>query len=300
MRIDIHGHVFMDPRLVTSASGTPFMSAEQQLEVMEQKGIDMTVILPLASAEAPAEKQSIGEILAICEKHPGKFIPFFNVDPRLPRDPMKITVEEHYAVLAQCRELGFKGLGEVTARVYWDDHPMQCLLAACEKVGFPVTFHTITPDVNSYGVLDELGMPQFEKCLQAFPDLVFFGHSQGFWSEISGDVTLETKNIYPKTPVVEGGVIKRLMREYPGVYGDLSAGSGLNALQRDPVHAYAFMEEFQDRLLLGQDYCSPTNDMQHVEWLTAARDEGNISDDVYEKIMWKNANRVLNLGLEDE
>ncbi|MEA3364966.1 MAG: amidohydrolase family protein, partial [Candidatus Hydrogenedentes bacterium] len=126
----------------------------------------------------------------------------------------------------------------------------------------------------------------------------FFGHSQGFWSEISGDVTLETKNIYPKTPVVEGGVIKRLMREYPGLYGDLSAGSGLNALQRDPMHAYAFMEEFQDRLLLGQDYCSPTNDMQHVEWLTAARDDGNISDEVYEKIMWKNANRVLNLGLE--
>ena len=49
----------MDPRIVTTASGTPFMSAEQQLEVMEQKGIDMTVILPLASAEAPAEKASI-------------------------------------------------------------------------------------------------------------------------------------------------------------------------------------------------------------------------------------------------
>ncbi|MFO7973244.1 MAG: amidohydrolase family protein [Candidatus Hydrogenedentota bacterium] len=298
MRIDIHAHVYADPRFVMPSTGTPFMSAEQQLEVMKQKGIDMAVILPLASAEAPAEKQSMGEVLGICEKYPGKFIPFYNVDPRLPRDPMKITVEEHYAVLAQCRELGFKGLGEVTARVYWDDHPMECLLGACEKVGFPVTFHTITPDVNSYGVLDELGMPRFEKCLQKFPDLIFFGHSQGFWSEISGDVTLETKNIYPKTPVVEGGVIKRLMREYPGVYGDLSAGSGLNALQRDPMHAYAFMEEFQDRLLLGQDYCSPKNHMEHVEWLTAARDERNISEEVYEKIMWKNANRVLNLGLE--
>jgi len=298
VRIDIHGHVFADPLLISPLSGTPFMSAEQQLALMKQKGIDKTVILPLACAESPAEKQSVGEVLGICEKYPGKFIPFVNVDPRLPRDPAKITVEDHYRVLAQCRDLGFKGLGEVTARVYWDDHPMQCLLAACEKVGFPVTFHTITPDVDSYGVMDELGLPRFEKCLQKFPGLVFFGHSPGFWSEISGDATVKDKNGYPKTPVAEGGVLKRLFREYPGVHGDLSAGSGLNALQRDPAHAYGFMEEFQDRLLLGLDYCSPRNKMEHVEWLTAARDEGDISDTVYEKIMWKNANRVLNLGLE--
>ncbi len=298
MRIDVHGHVFADPRLITTASGTPFMSAEQQLEVMEQKGVDMTVILPLTSAEAPAEKQSVGEVLGICEKYPGKFIPFCNVDPRLPRDPMKIAPEDHIRVLEQFKALGFRGLGELTARIFWDDHPMQCLLEACEAVGFPVTFHTITPDVDSYGVLDEVGMPRFEKCLQKFPNLVFFGHSPGFWSEISGDVTLDTKNAYPKTPVAEGGVLKRLMREYPGVYGDLSAGSGLNALQRDAVHAYAFMEEFQDRLMLGLDYCSPKNEMEHVEWLTAARDEGSIGSETYEKIMWKNANRVLNLGLE--
>jgi len=37
--------------------------------------------------------------------------------------------------------------------------------------------------------------------------------------------------------------------------GDLSAGSGLNAMQRDEDHAREFLERHQDRLLYGSD-CS--------------------------------------------
>jgi predicted TIM-barrel fold metal-dependent hydrolase len=136
-----------------------------------------------------------------------------------------------------------------------------------------------------------------EGVLKKFPKLKFFGHSQGFWSEIGGGLTLQEKNGYPTGKVKEGGAIPRLMREYPNLYGDISAGSGLNALQRDPEHAWRFIDEFQDRLLLGLDYCSPTNNMQHIEWLTKAKDDNNISPEVYEKIMWKNINRGLNLGL---
>ena len=69
MRIDIHGHVFADPRLISPLNGTPFMSAEQQLEVMARKGIDMTVILPLTSAEAPAETDSGAEPSAVEEEN---------------------------------------------------------------------------------------------------------------------------------------------------------------------------------------------------------------------------------------
>lgn len=175
---------------------------------------------------------------------------------------------------------------------------MLCMLEAAEKLGLIITFHTITEDLNSYGVIDDIGLPGLETVLKKFPDLVFFGHSPGFWSEISGAVTLEAKNGYPKARVAPGGVLPRLMRECPGLNGDLSAGSGLNALMRDPEHAYGFMEEFQDRLLLGLDFCSVKNDMQHIHWLTQARDEGHISSMIYEKIMWKNANRLLGLGLD--
>ena len=299
MIIDVHAHVYADPRIRPHAGGTTFMSARDQIAVMDRLGVDKAVILPLNDAECPAEPQSIGEILSICEQYPGRFIPFCNVDPRLPRHPDHIKVEEFEYLLGQYKDLGCRGIGEVTARIRWDSHPMLCMLEAAEKLGLIITFHTLTEDVNSYGVIDEIGLPGLEKVMKRFPRLVFFGHSQGFWSEMSGDVGPETKNGYPPGPVAPGGAVPRLMRECPGLHGDLSAGSGLNALQRDPEHAYGFIEEFQDRLLLGLDFCSVTNDMQHIAWLTAIRDEGRISETAYEKVMWRNANRLLGLGIEE-
>ncbi len=297
MIIDCHAHVYAHPKIIRENVPTPFLSAEEQIAVMDAKGVDKAVILPLSNAEGPTEHQSIGEVLWICEQYPGRFIPFCNIDPRLPRRPDRITAGDFVFFLEQYRELGSKGLGEVTARVPFDDPSLWALFEACETVGFPVTFHTITPETDSYGILDDIGLPKFEKTLRRFPNLTFFGHSPGFWSEISADPSPEEKNQYPKTPVKPGGRLPELMRRYPRLYGDLSAGSGLNALTRDPAHAYEFIDEFQDRLLLGLDYCSVRNDMQHIEWLTVARDEGHISAETLEKILWRNLDGVLRLGL---
>lgn len=296
MIIDVHAHVFAFPKIKPPGS-TTFMSAADQIAVMNAKGVDKSIILPLNNSETPAEHQSLGEVLYICEKYPGRFIPFCNVDPRRPRRPDLIKLEDFTFLLEQYREYGCKGLGEFTARMYWDDPSVLLLLEACEKVGFPVTFHTITAEMNSYGLIDEIGLPRLEKVLGMFPNLKMFGHSQGFWSEISGEVTPAEKNGYPKTPVKPDGRLKDLMRRYTGLYGDLSAGSGLNALTRDPAHAYEFIDEFQDRLMLGLDYCSVRNNMQHIEWLASARDAGHISPEAYEKIMWQNINKAINLGL---
>lgn len=296
--IDVHAHVLAFPKIKPRAGATTFMSMQDQIAVMDRLGVDKAVILPLNNPECPAEMQSIGEVFYICEQYPGRFIPFCNLDPRIARHPDQITAADFDHLLGQYKELGCRGIGEVTARIPWWSHPMQCLLEACNKLGFAFTFHTITPDVNSYGIVDEIGCPGLEHVVKRFPNVKFFGHSQGFWSEISGVVPPEDKNSYPRKPVEPGGFIPRMMRECPNLFGDLSAGSGLNALQRDPAHAYTFMEEFQDRLLLGLDFCSVTNDMQHITWLTECRDQGHIPEHVYENIMWRNANRLLDLGLE--
>lgn len=297
MIIDAHAHVFAFPKIKGRPGGTTFMAAADQIAVMNAKGVDKAVILPLNNPETPTEHQSIGEVLYICEKYPGRFIPFCNIDPRLPRRPDLIKADDFNFLLEQYKELGCKGLGECTARLYWDDPSVLLLLEACAKFGFPVTFHTITADINNYGLIDEIGLPRMEKALIKFPDLKLFGHSPGFWSEISGGITLEEKDGYPKTSVKPGGKLKDLMRRYPGLYGDLSAGSGLNALRRDPVHAYEFIDEFQDKLILGLDYCSVKNDMKHIEWFKSALKEGHVGADAYEKIMWKNINKAINLGL---
>jgi uncharacterized protein len=297
MIIDAHTHVYANPKITPLRMETPFMSAEDQIALMDAKGIDKSVILPLCNAESPAEMQSIGEILSICEKYPGRFIPFCNLDPRLAKREDLITKEDYVYLLKQYKDLGCKGLGELTARLRWTEPPLTMLMAGCEEVGLPVTFHTASTEDPIYGVIDDVGLPGLEKMLQTFPKLIFLGHSPGFWNEISGGITIADKSDYPDGPVQPGGAVQRLMREYPNLYGDLSAGSGLNAFMRDPEHAYPFIDEFQDRLILGLDYCSPTNDMQHIEWLTAQKDAGHISNEVFEKIMWKNINNILELGL---
>jgi predicted TIM-barrel fold metal-dependent hydrolase len=140
-------------------------------------------------------------------------------------------------------------------------------------------------------------LPGLERCLKLFPDLVFVGHSQPFWSEVDPDLTEDQRNSYPEGPVEEGGTVPRLMRTYPNLHADISAGSGYNALTRDPDFGAAFLTEFQDRVFFGTDICSPANDPRHAELIRGLRDRGSITDEAFENISWRNADRVLRLGL---
>ena len=97
MIIDAHAHVYAFPKIKDPLTMTTFMSAEQQIELMDAKGIDKAVIMPLNNPEAPGEKQSIGEVLYICEKYPGRFIPFCNIDPRLAKMPEKTKADDFFS-----------------------------------------------------------------------------------------------------------------------------------------------------------------------------------------------------------
>jgi predicted TIM-barrel fold metal-dependent hydrolase len=161
----------------------------------------------------------------------------------------------------------------------------------------PILFHIALKKYDGYGLIDDLHLPRLETVLKTFPELVVIGHSQPFWAEISGDLTEESRNDYPRGKVAPGGTIPRLLEQYPNLYGDISAGSGYNALTRDPEFGYAFVETFQDRLFFGTDICTADQDHRHAEYLREAGKEGHISEDAFEKVSWQNANRVLKLGL---
>lgn len=295
MIIDAHAHVFSQPRIKYMNGDYKFMSAEEQIQIMDKLGIDMAVILPLSNPESSPEVQGIDEILGICEKYPGRFIPFCNIDPRITNFLFKVDDKYFEFLLEQYKQLGCLGIGEITAKIYWDDPKLLQLLKAAEKIGFPVTFHTCTAGTDDYGLIDEMGFPRFEKVLQKFPNLIFLAHSNAWWAEISGDVKLEQKVDYPTGPVKPGGAVAKLMRTNPQLYSDISANSGINALMRDPAYAYEFIDEFQDKLVFGLDFCSVKNDRPHINWLKDARDQGNISNQAYEKIMWKNINKILKM-----
>lgn len=145
MIIDGHAHVYDNPRINYSKDDGPFMSAEQQIEIMDRDGIDMTVIQPLCNPEVYVESQSISEVLNICEKYPGRFIPFCNVDHRIIGSLITVDVDYFEFVLNQYKELGCKGFGELCCKVSWDEPRLMQLLEACQRVGFFGYFSYVDP-----------------------------------------------------------------------------------------------------------------------------------------------------------
>ena len=84
----------------------------------------------------------------------------------------------------------------------------------------------------------------------------FIGHAQTWWGNI--DRNHQQSEMYPKTPVTPGGITDRLLSDYPNMFGDMSAGSGLNSMLRDEEQARGFLKRHQDKLLFGSD-CSDRN-----------------------------------------
>jgi len=296
MFIDIHTHVSLLPFAGGAGLKTAFLSPRQLIDLYDEVGIDRGVLLPIVSPEGTEMIQSVYEVVKARLRHPDRLIPFCNVDPRQsvnsPDCDLSVLLEEYKAA-------GCKGVGEITANLWFDDPRVTNLFDHVQRCGLPLTFHVATREGNIYGLVDDLGLPRFEKQAAAHPDLIFLCHSQTFWSHISGDVSLETWGGYPTGPVTPGGRIPELMRRYPNIWGDLSAGSGANALSRDPDFGYAFLDEFQDRLLFGTD----VNQVEHKDsvltalkrFLEEGLASGGIARDVFDKVTHRNAIRLLGL-----
>ena len=293
MLIDIHIHTWK-PRRTTLPASFDFATPDQTIEMLDDLGIDMTVVLPMVSPEAAYPFVTPEEAMDICREHPKRLIPFANLDPRMCRNTPQADFRP---VLRSFKEDGFKGIGEYVPNLPFDDPRNMNVFAQVEEVGLPLTFHIATNLRGFYGCYDDLGLPRLEKVLTTFPNLTLLGHSQAFWSEISADVTNENRGAYPEGKVTPGRVVE-LMRRYPNLHGDLSAGSGFNAINRDPEFGYAFLEEFQDRLFFGTDICTYKQKAPIVPYFRELREKKLIAEEAYEKIAWKNADRLLDLGLE--
>ena len=92
-----------------------------------------------------------------------------------------------------------------------------------------------------------------ETYLRRYQRVRIIGHAQTWWANISAEVPPPTKTLYPTGPVKPGGLLDRLMSEYPNLYADLSAGSGYNALTRDEEFTAGFLERHPKQLLFGSD-----------------------------------------------
>lgn len=285
-KLDIHAHVVMEKEYPCMGHGTLFPLTPPELRTMYDRiGVEKGVALPLVSPEHMSDQYTIKDARQAAEQYPQTVGWWFcNVDPRWlsnTADADLSIVMNHY------KAMGAKGIGEFTANLPVEDPMMQNVYYHAEKCGLPILFHC-GQQGDDYGMVDGLGLYSIEKTLQRFPKLKLIGHSHKWWSEISGDCSWENRAGNPKGPVTPGGRVVELMRNYPNMLGDLSAGSGENAIMRDPAFGYKFIEEFQDKLFFGVDYCSIDNYRHLSHFLDEGVECGRISQKAYNKICREN------------
>jgi len=295
MFIDIHVHTTrIRGEGLYRFNGTRYPTPEELIGMMDANGIDMAVCMSTISPECRYCYVIPEEVLAICADYPDRLIPLTNLDPRM----MTNSPDADFSgLLRHYQQAGARGIGEYIPNIPFDDPLNMNVFKQVEEIGLPLTFHIAHQIGGVYGCYDDLGLPRLEKVLQACPNLVMLAHSQPFWAEISRDVTEQSRAGYPTGPVQPGRVVE-LMRAYPNLYGDLSAGSGYNAISRDKEFGCQFMEEFQDRLCFGTDIANVPQNVPIVGYLRQLAQEGAISQAAYEKITWRNAARLLKLDLD--
>jgi predicted TIM-barrel fold metal-dependent hydrolase len=182
--------------------------------------------------------------------------------------------------------------GEWKFRMLFDDPRCINLFRKAGELGCPVVLHLDVPFLpDEHGQINYVPawyggtVANLERALQACPRTNFIGHAPGFWREISGDAD-HLASAYPAVPsaVTPGGRLYHLFDSYPNLFADISAGSGLRALRRDPAHAECFIERYADRLLFGRDYYG-SDWMDFLQTLT-------LSQAVRHRIFSENAQRL--------
>lgn len=279
--IDLHQHLNYKGR-----------TDEDFIQHQSKMGVTKTVLLPSASAvrmfsthlgdsNGLAAGVAATEASAkLTDQYPEKIVFFCNEVPDL---------EGAVPTLENWLKNGAVGIGELKFNLPCDSPPMIRIFELASAYQVPVLLHFQHEMYN-------LGFDRFHKILERFPKVNFIGHAQTWWGNI--DSKHEQAIMYPKGKVTPGGLTDRYLADYPNMYGDLSAGSGRNALSRDPEHAAAFLERHQDKLCLGTDCpdiegegekCTGSGQLANLRQFSP-------SPHILQKILSKNARRIIRFG----
>ena len=225
--IDLHQH--------TPYSGR---SADELVKHQRALGVSKTVLLPAGRRFGLAAGAGGNEqVWALAKRYPREFVCFANELPDIP---------EAKAVITRFLDAGAIGIGEQKFPVECDSRHIDLIASIAQDYDVPVLMHFEHDKYN-------MGFERFHRVLERWPRVRFIGHAQTWWGNV--DKAHVQTVMYPKSPVTPGGLTDRYLADYPNMYGDLSAGSGRNSIERDEDHARGFLARHQDKLLFGSD-CS--------------------------------------------
>jgi predicted TIM-barrel fold metal-dependent hydrolase len=265
--LDIHQH--------TNYGGR---SNDQLVAHQRKMGVTKTVLLPSGYKITPGlELGDTGTCVNLSRNHPKEFVYFGNELPDIPAT--RETLEKYL-------KMGALGIGEQKFHVDCDSSHMQLVAEIAREHRVPVLMHFQHDTYN-------LHIERFHTMLEKFPKVNFIGHAQTWWANI--DRQCDQVTMYPKGKVTPGGVTDRLLSDYPNMYGDLSAGSGLNSMLRDEDQAREFLKRHQDKLMFGSDCTDPLGEGDKclgAQILAAVR---RLAPDpkIQRKIFHQNAMRII-------
>ncbi|MBS1790385.1 MAG: amidohydrolase family protein [Acidobacteria bacterium] len=267
--IDIHQHTHYWGR-----------SDEDLIRHQRALGVTKTVLLP-AGSKFGLEADCYGNdsVVALAKQFPNEFVFFANEVADLP---------EARTVIEKYLKAGAIGIGEQKFFVDCDSKPIELIASIAKDYNVPVLMHFQHGKYNT-------NYERFHHVLKKFPKVNFIGHAQTFWGNI--DRNHDQTVLYPKGKLTPGGLTDRWLSDFPNFYGDLSAGSGLNALSRDEDFTKDFFRRHQNKLMYGSDCqdettrdtrCSGIKCLETVRRLAPTRK-------IERKLLYENARRVLKI-----
>ena len=235
MILDFHTHI-----------GQGHRSAAHVIAHHNAYGGGKSVVLPIEPGDCTAMGTYAGMrtelALEAVEEYGDELIPFCHVNPLAPD---ALDQLRRYHATGK-----FYGFGEHKVRLACDHPDSLEIYRLCGELGWPVLIHF---EYRNYSYNFEA----FETVLKTCPETTFVGHAQAWWANVSAEVPRDylapDYTPYPKDPVVLGGLTDRWLEEYPNIYGDLSAGSGLGAISRDPEFGKDFVRRHRNKLLWATD-----------------------------------------------
>lgn len=281
--IDIHQHIHYHAR-----------TDEQMIAHQEAMGITTTILLPAGRpVNSPSTHQGVSnglqaqvggnaETYLFAKEHKKNYK--FGACA-VPDAPDAIYELEKYL------KLGAIIIGELKFGVDCDSPEMHKIYQLAQEYSVPVLMHW------QHGMYN-YGYDRFYKILEQYPRVTFIGHAQTWWANVDKDHQDQTV-LYPKGKITHGGLTDRYLNDYPNMYGDLSAGSGLNALTRDEEHAKWFLERHQDKLVYGSDCADiegtvASGNCSGADDIAAIRRCSN-SKQIERKLLYENAKKMFKL-----
>ena len=242
--IDIHQHTTYRGR-----------SNEALLHHQKKMGATQTILLPGGSPVNTASTLkgranglyagagTVDTCIAVAREHPHEYFFAANEVPDLPEAKQRIE---------EALKQGGLMIAEQKFNLPVDSAEMETIYSIAQEFRVPVLMHFQYEMFNT-------GYERFGKVLEKWPKVTFIGHAVTFWANIDAGIT-DPKVGYPKGKITPGGLTDKYLSDYPNIYGDMSAYSGLNAMLRDEEHARGFIERHASKLMFGSDCPDPAGE----------------------------------------